>query len=179
MKNVILILISCFSIQLSATQVSITTNMGNIEVELYDKQSPETVENFLKYVDSNFYDDTIFHRVIPGFMAQGGGFTKDMERKKTRSPISYEGDNGLSNDRGTLSMARTANPDSATSQFFINFVHNINLNHSNYRAGYTVFGKVIEGMEIVDLMASKETTSVGPYRDVPVSQIIIETITRR
>jgi len=166
------------SLQINATQVSIITNMGNIDVELYDDKAPITVKNFLDYVDSDFYDETIFHRIIAGFMAQGGGFTTDMGRKPTKSSISYEGENGLSNDRGTLAMARTSNPDSATSQFFINFVHNTNLNHGAHKAGYAVFGKVIHGMNIVDEIASQATKSVGPYRDVPVTPIVIEQIVR-
>ena len=178
MKQIIIALLTFFSIHATATQVSIITNLGTIEVELYDEKSPLTVKNFLAYIDAGFYKETVFHRIIPGFMAQGGGFTKEMERKDTKKPVGYEGENGLSNDRGTLAMARTSNPDSATSQFFINYVHNINLNHDAYRPGYTVFGKVTQGMDIVDAMASQETGNVGPYKNVPLTPIIIEDIVR-
>lgn len=179
MKYAMIALFTFLSFHLHAQNVSIVTNLGDIEVELYETESPITVKNFLNYVDAGFYEGTIFHRVIPGFMAQGGGFTQAMEKKATNAPIDYEGENGLSNDRGTLAMARTSNPNSATSQFFINYVHNTNLNHGAYRPGYAVFGKVTKGMDIVDAMANQPTRNVGPYRNVPVTPIVIEKIVRK
>ncbi|TBR43138.1 peptidyl-prolyl cis-trans isomerase [Marinomonas agarivorans] len=177
MKHLILIACCFFAMHIHATQVSIITNLGDIEVQLYEEQAPLTVKNFLSYVDEGFYKETIFHRVIPGFMAQGGGFTKDMERKATKKPVPYEGKSSLSNDRGTLAMARTSDPNSATSQFFINYVNNIHLNHGS-RAGYAVFGKVTKGMDIVEAMAAEETGNVGPYRNVPLTPIVIQDIIR-
>ncbi|WP_236037158.1 peptidylprolyl isomerase [Marinomonas vulgaris] len=168
-----------FCTQLQATEVDIVTNQGTIRVDLNDEQAPRTVENFLRYADDGFYDNTIFHRVIRGFMTQGGGFTEDLERKSTRRAISYEGDNGLANNRGTLAMARTQNPDSATSQFFINQVDNTFLNHgARGGAGYTVFGKVISGMDVVDSISAVDTHTVGPYQNVPTTPVIIESVTR-
>jgi len=165
--------------QLHATEVDIVTNKGTIRVDLNDEAAPKTVENFLRYTDEGFYDNTIFHRVMRGFMVQGGGFTEDLERKDTHKAVIYEGNNGLANNRGTLAMARTQNPDSATSQFFINHVDNAFLNHgARGGAGYTVFGTVTSGMEVVDEIAASTTTSVGPYQNVPTTAIIIESITR-
>lgn len=168
----------CSSIQ--ATEVDIVTNQGKIRVDLKDEAAPKTVENFLRYVEEGFYENTIFHRVIRGFMIQGGGFTEDLGRKETHNPVMYEGDNGLANIRGTLAMARTQNPNSATSQFFINHVDNAFLNHGarNGGAGYTVFGEVISGMEVVDAIAASTTTTIGPYQNVPNTPVIIESITR-
>lgn len=177
--RIFLLLVALICLPAQATNVSIITNLGQIDIELFDEKAPKTVENFLAYVDSGFYANTIFHRVIPGFMAQGGGFTVDMDRKETNAPVIYEGENGLSNDRGTIAMARRSDPNSATSQFFINYSYNTNLNHSSRRAGYTVFGKVTAGMEIVDQMATIDTHTVGPYRDVPVTPIIITKIIRQ
>jgi Peptidyl-prolyl cis-trans isomerase (rotamase) - cyclophilin family len=137
------------------------------------------VANFLKYVDDGFYDGTIFHRVMKGFMIQGGGFTQDMGKKSTRPPVPYEGNNGLYNDRGTIAMARTQNANSATSQFFINQVTNPFLNHgARGGAGYTVFGDVIQGMDIIDNIADVSTHNVGPYSNVPKSPVIIEKVVR-
>lgn len=179
MKQLIcLLFITLSSMSAFATQVSITTNLGNIEVELYDNESPITVQNFLTYVDEGYYSDTIFHRVMPGFMVQGGGFTKDLVQKKSKKPIPYEGQNGLFNDRGTLAMARTSNPNSATSQFFINHVSNPFLNHGVNGYGYTVFGKVLNGMDVVDKIAAQRTGNVGPYQNVPQTPVIIKSITR-
>jgi peptidyl-prolyl cis-trans isomerase B (cyclophilin B) len=153
--------------------------MGNIEVELDSEKAPNTVKNFLQYVNSNFYDGTIFHRVIKGFMIQGGGFTKDMEQKKTLAPIAIESNNGLKNDRGTIAMARTSDPNSATSQFFINTKDNSFLNYSAPSMqgyGYTVFGKVIKGMDVVDKIESVKTASKGYMGNVPVNHLIIQKI---
>lgn len=162
-----------------ATEVDILTNKGSIRVDLNDEAAPKTVTNFLRYADEGFYNNTIFHRVIRGFMIQGGGFTEDLERKSTHKAVAYEGDNGLANNRGTLAMARTQDPNSATSQFFINQVDNTFLNDgARGAAGYTVFGKVISGMDIVDAISAVPTTSVGPYQNVPQSPVIIESIKR-
>jgi len=160
-------------------KVVIQTNMGNIEVELNSEKAPNTVKNFLQYVNSNYYDGTIFHRVIKGFMIQGGGFTKNMEQKKTLAPIATESNNGLKNDRGTVAMARTSDPNSATSQFFINTKNNDRLNYSAPTMqgyGYTVFGKVIKGMDVVEKIESVKTASRGYMGDVPVNSVIIEKI---
>jgi cyclophilin family peptidyl-prolyl cis-trans isomerase len=160
-------------------QVVIETNMGDIEVELYPDKAPNTVGNFLRYVGSRFYDGTIFHRVIYGFMIQGGGFTKEMEQKKTLDPIAIESSNGLKNDRGTIAMARTSDPNSATSQFFINTRNNSSLDYyaSTMRGyGYTVFGKVIKGMDVVDHIEMVNTGSKGYMDDVPVKPVMIEKI---
>lgn len=160
-------------------QIVIETNMGDIEVELYPDKAPNTVGNFLRYVDSRFYDGTIFHRVIYGFMIQGGGFTKEMEQKKTLDPIAIESSNGLKNDRGTIAMARTSDPNSATSQFFINTRNNSSLDYyaSTMRGyGYTVFGKVIKGMDVVDHIEMVNTGSKGYMDDVPVKPVMIEKI---
>ncbi|SBS26589.1 Peptidyl-prolyl cis-trans isomerase A precursor [Marinomonas spartinae] len=174
-----LILTSLCLLQANATEVDIQTNKGNIRVDLNDKAAPKTVKNFLNYVDQGFYNDTIFHRVIPGFMIQGGGFTKDLKQKATHAPIAYEGDNGLSNNRGTIAMARTQDPNSATSQFFINLKDNDFLNDgARGGPGYTVFGHVISGMTVVDDIANVSTKSVGPYRNVPTSPVIIKSIKR-
>jgi peptidyl-prolyl cis-trans isomerase A (cyclophilin A) len=149
------------------------TTKGKITIELYSDKAPVTVKNFLTYVNEGFYNGTVFHRVIPRFVVQGGGMTADMERKATHAPIVNEADNGLKNLRGTLSMARTNDPNSATSQFFINLVDNAALDKSESSAGYAVFGKVIRGMDIVDRIAGVETTTKGQYRDVPAQPITI------
>ncbi|NLQ16580.1 peptidyl-prolyl cis-trans isomerase [Marinomonas sp. M1K-6] len=168
-----------FCSQLQATEVDIVTNLGTIRVDLEDDAAPKTVANFLRYADEGFYEGTIFHRVIRGFMTQGGGFTEDLERKKTHKAVAYEGDNGLANNRGTLAMARTQDPNSATSQFFINQVDNVFLNHGvRGGAGYTVFGSVISGMDVVDAISAVSTSTVGPYQNVPTTPVIIESVTR-
>lgn len=156
--------------------VLLETTSGDILVELYPDKAPETVANFLKYVDNGFYNNTIFHRVIPGFMIQGGGLTARMQQKDTEAPIKNEADNGLKNDRGTIAMARTMDPHSATAQFFINLVDNDFLNFqapSDNGWGYCVFGKVTEGMDVVDKIAKVKTTTVGMYQDVPSDLVVI------
>ena len=159
-------------------QVEIKTNFGAVTVELYPEKAPKTVENFLQYVKSGFYKDAIFHRVIPGFMIQGGGFSKAMEQKPTRDPVGIESNNGLKNDAGTIAMARTQNPNSATAQFFINLSNNSFLNYTAPTVrgyGYTVFGKVIKGMDVVENIAKLPTGAGGPFpQDVPQQQVVIE-----
>ena len=163
-------------------KVSMQTNQGTITLELYQDKAPQTVENFLACVDSGFYEGTTFHRVIRGFMVQGGGYTEDMKKKPTRDPIQNEADNGLKNDRGTVAMARTGIPHSATAQFFINHKDNAFLNHTDKTPrgwGYTVFGKVAEGMEVVDAIAALPTGAKGPFRkDVPQTTVVIEKVAR-
>jgi len=156
-------------------RVKLQTTKGDIVIELDRDKAPVTVENFLRYVKEGFYDGTIFHRVKPGFMIQGGGLTPDMEKKTTHAPIVNEAGNGLSNDRGTIAMARTSNPNSATSQFFINHRNNARLNYAGpQNPGYAVFGKVTEGMDVVDAIASVKTTRKGFFSDVPAETILIE-----
>ena len=162
--------------------VVIETSLGSITAELYADKAPVTVSNILAYVDDKFYDGTIFHRVIKGFMIQGGGFTSQMKQKQTRGEIKNESDNGLTNDRGTLSMARRGDPDSATAQFFINHVDNAGLNKAFPRGdghGYAVFGKVTDGMDIVDKIAGVATGSVGPFQNVPLAPVEIKSIRRK
>ncbi|MCD8339894.1 MAG: peptidyl-prolyl cis-trans isomerase [Burkholderiales bacterium] len=158
-------------------QVAINTSEGTIVVDLDQKRAPKTVANFLKYVDSGFYNGTIFHRVIPGFMIQGGGFTPSMEQKKTNAPIGLEANNGLKNNVGTIAMARTDNPNSATSQFFINVKDNSALNATATNPGYAVFGKVVSGMDVVRKIERQPTTDKGFHSDVPVRPVIIKSIT--
>lgn len=155
--------------------VKLETSMGNIVIELNEQAAPITVKNFLGYVEEGFYDGTIFHRVMPGFMIQGGGLTAEMEEKQTREAIINEADNGLKNERGTIAMARKPHPDSATVQFFINHRDNGPLNYvENIEPGYAVFGKVIEGMDVVDAIASVNTTTRMGYNDVPVKAVVIK-----
>lgn len=150
------------------------TDLGEIHIEVAEDKAPVTAANFLDYVREGFYDGVIFHRVIPGFVIQGGGFDDDFQQKATRAPIVNESDNGLDNEHGTLSMARTNDPDSATSQFFINLADNEQLNHMGYRPGYAVFGRVVEGMDVVDAIAALPTGAAGPFRqDVPVETVRI------
>jgi len=151
------------------------TTLGSITIELYAVEAPVTVENFLGYVDAGFFDGTIFHRVIPGFVVQGGGFTPEMQKKPTREPITNEADNGLKNLRGTLSMARTSDINSATSQFFMNLVDNAFLDHGERDFGYAVFAAVKEGMDVVDRIAQVETGRHGPHEGVPVEPVAITT----
>lgn len=160
--------------------VKLSTNFGDVTLELNAEKAPITVANFLQYVESGFYDGVIFHRVIDGFMIQGGGFDVDMQQKKTKDEIKNEADNGLSNDNYTIAMARTSIPDSASSQFFINATNNDFLNHTAKTAsgwGYCVFGKVVEGMDVVDKIKKVKTTSKAGHRDVPVEAVIIEKAT--
>jgi len=157
------------------SMVVMHTNLGDIEIEVLADAAPKTAANFLQYVRDGFYDGTIFHRVIPGFVIQGGGFTADYQQKPTRDPIANESDNGLDNDRGTLSMARTSDPDSATSQFFVNLSDNPPLNARGGRPGYAVFAKVTDGMDVVDKIADVPTGPAGPFRqDVPQQTVTIE-----
>jgi cyclophilin family peptidyl-prolyl cis-trans isomerase len=149
------------------------TTKGHIEIELNRAMAPITVNNFVKYVTEGFFDGTIFHRVIPGFMIQGGGFTPDGTQKRTRQPIRLESKNGLKNTKGTIAMARTNNPDSATSQFFINLIDNSLLNASPGNHGYAVFGAVAAGMETVNTIADTKTTTRGPHADWPREDIVI------
>ncbi|MBN8727326.1 MAG: peptidyl-prolyl cis-trans isomerase [Xanthomonadales bacterium] len=157
-------------------KVQLVTSLGDITIELYPDKAPKSVENFLAYVDAGFYNGTIFHRVISDFMVQGGGFTKDLRQKPTRAAIPIESKNGLSNLRGTVAMARTADPNSATAQFFINTVDNPRLDYTSEDSpGYAVFGKVISGMAVVDKIRAVETGAQGPFRgDVPVTAVVIE-----
>lgn len=159
-----------------ATQVKVDTNMGAFVIELNAKAAPKTVENFLAYVKSGFYKNTLFHRVIPNFMIQGGGFVMGMEEKDTRAPIALESRNGLSNVRGTIAMARTNDPNSATSQFFINVRDNrfLDANQAQDGNGYAVFGKVVSGMSTVDAITRVKTHSVGYYDDVPIRDVVIK-----
>ena len=155
-------------------RVMLETSKGNIVVELYTDKAPLSVANFLQYVKSGFYNGVIFHRVMPDFMIQGGGFAPDMKKKPTKGPIKNESDNGLSNDRGTLAMARLGEPHSATSQFYINLKDNRGLNHSPRGWGYTVFGRVVEGMDVVDSIATVRTATKGQNEAVPVEPVIIK-----
>jgi peptidyl-prolyl cis-trans isomerase A (cyclophilin A) len=154
------------------------TSKGTFTVQLFHKQAPITVENFLRYADEGFYNGTIFHRVIAGFMIQGGGLTPDMQQKRGHAPIQNEATNGLKNKRGTLAMARTNEIHSATSQFFINVEDNDFLNHSPANYGYAVFGRVDSGMDVVDAIAAVQTGRYGIYDDVPLEPIVIESVTR-
>ena len=154
--------------------VKLETSMGNIVIELDAEAAPVTVKNFLGYVQGGFFDGTIFHRVIPGFMIQGGGFTEGLLRKETRDPIINEAGNGLKNGRGTIAMARTSDPDSATAQFFINHKDNDFLDYvENCNPGYAVFGKAIEGMDVLDAIASVKTSTQKGLDDVPVEPVTI------
>ncbi len=158
------------------TKVKLTTTLGEFTIQLNSEKAPLSSENFLTYVKQGFYDGTIFHRIIPGFMAQGGGFDAKFNQKQTLAPIKNEADNGLVNARGTVAMARTNDPNSATAQFFVNYKDNTFLNHTGKNAsgwGYAVFAEVVEGMDVVDAMAKQATGSRGPYQDVPTVDIVI------
>ncbi len=181
MKRILFLLLALVSLAVQAQdnpRVVLHTNQGDITLELYPDKAPKTVENFLQYVRDGFYDGTIFHRVISNFMIQGGGYTQDYKRKRTRAPIPNEANNGLSNLRGTIAMARTADPHSATAQFFINVVDNKFL---DYRApttrgwGYCVFGRVVDGMDVVDKIRRIPTGPAGPFaKDAPRIPVVIE-----
>jgi peptidyl-prolyl cis-trans isomerase A (cyclophilin A) len=155
--------------------VTLDTSLGVIKIALDREKAPKTVDNFLKYVESKHYDGSIFHRVIPGFMIQGGGMTADMKEKATRPPVVNEAKNGLRNSRGTIAMARTADPNSATAQFFINVKDNHSLDFGISGAGYAVFGKVLEGMDVVDKIVAVPTSSKGMHQNVPVTPVVIKT----
>ncbi|MFC1695288.1 peptidylprolyl isomerase [Pseudomonadota bacterium] len=180
-----IVLVACtlFAQNLAAAgnpQAVIHTSMGDIQLILYADKAPVSVENFINYAQSGFYDGTIFHRVIEGFMIQGGGFTADMQKKTPGEPIQNEAANGLSNTRGTLAMARTNHPHSATAQFFINVQDNSNLDYTGQNSsrdwGYAVFGQVISGMKVVDRIRFVETATQGQYSDVPVEPVTIDNI---
>jgi len=160
--------------------VNLETNYGQIVLELDDQAAPNTVANFVNYVNAGHYNGTVFHRVIPGFMVQGGGFEPGLKQKPTQAPIQNEATNGLKNDKYTVAMARTNDPHSATAQFFINVSDNAFLNHTAPQGqgwGYAVFGKVAEGTEVVDKIAAVSTGNAGPHQDVPVDDVIIESAT--
>jgi len=168
----------CVTAQAANPQVELQTNQGTIVIELYPDKAPATVENFLRYVNAGYYNGTIFHRVIPGFMIQGGGYNKAYDKKQTDKPVRNEADNGLKNEIGTVAMARTNDPHSATSQFFINVANNGFLDYRSPTTrgyGYTVFGKVIKGMGVVNGVANTPTSAAGPFRkDVPVDMVTIQ-----
>ena len=154
------------------------TTLGDFTVELFDKEAPLSVANFLHYIDAGFFDGTIFHRIVPGFVIQGGGFTEDMSQKRTQPPVKNEADNGLKNERGTLSMARTNDVNSATSQFFVNLKDNDFLDHSRGNFGYAVFARVTAGMDVVDKIAAVETGRTRGFDDVPVEAVIMKSVRR-
>lgn len=161
-----------------APHVVLTTSFGDVEIELNQDKAPVSTQNFLKYVDSSFYNNTIFHRVIPGFMVQGGGFTAQMQQKSTNDPIKNEADNGLHNVRGTVAMARTSDVNSATSQFFINVKDNAMLDHGARDYGYAVFGTVVKGMDVVDQIVNSPAGNKNGMQNVPLDPILIKTAKR-
>jgi cyclophilin family peptidyl-prolyl cis-trans isomerase len=184
-KLATVVLLTCISLPLTVAaqgnpQAVIHTSMGDIRLELYPAKAPLSVQNFINYANNGFYDGTIFHRVISNFMIQGGGFTPDMQKKITGEAIQNEATNGLSNIRGTIAMARTGDPHSATAQFFINVQDNMNLDYSGQSSsrewGYTVFGRVIGGMEVVEKIRFVETTNQGPLSNVPTEPVVIESV---
>lgn len=166
-----------------STTVVVETDQGTIEIELEDEKAPKSVANFLQYVDDKHYEGTIFHRVIPGFMAQGGGYDTKYDKKPVRDPVENEADNGLKNLRGTVAMARTSEPNSATAQFFVNVKDNGFLDHTGKNStgwGYAVFGKVTSGMDVVDKIVAVTTGPKGPFaKDAPVENITIKSVTRK
>lgn len=168
---------SAYAAESKNPEVVLETTLGNIKIELFQKEAPLSVKNFLEYAKSGFYSGTSFHRVIPGFMIQGGGLSADLVPKQTNAPIKNEAGNGLKNDRGTVAMARTGYPDSATSQFFINVVNNNGLNRPNPDGyGYAVFGKVISGMDVVDKIAATPTGMMKGFADVPKTPVVIKSV---
>lgn len=182
MKILVSLIVLMFTLSVFAKNpvVVMETNNGTIEIELDEAKAPVTVKNFLSYVDSKFYNGTIFHRVINNFMIQGGGFDEKMVEKKTKAPIKNEGQNGLRNDTGTIAMARTGDPNSATAQFFINVNDNTSLNYPSPDGhGYAVFGKVISGMHVVNRIKLVKTGSMNGYQDVPMDAVIIKTVSRK
>ncbi|MEK6594750.1 MAG: peptidylprolyl isomerase [Pseudomonadota bacterium] len=175
-----LALLASFNLAAANPQVELKTNMGSITLELYTDKAPQSVENFLQYVKDGHYNGTVFHRVIPNFMVQGGGFTPDFQQKTTRSPIKNEAGNGVKNTLGTVAMARTSDPHSATAQFFINTADNAFLDFTaptQQGYGYTVFGKVVKGMEVVEKIARVATGNRPPHSDVPLKPLVIERAT--
>jgi peptidyl-prolyl cis-trans isomerase A (cyclophilin A) len=154
------------------------TNLGDFTIEFFEKEAPLSVANFTSYIDEGYFDGTIFHRIVPGFVIQGGGFTEDMTQKKTKTPVKNEADNGLKNSRGTLSMARTNDINSATSQFFVNLKDNDFLDHSRGNFGYAVFAKVTEGMDVIDKIAAVATGRKKGFDDVPVEAVTMKSVRR-
>jgi peptidyl-prolyl cis-trans isomerase A (cyclophilin A) len=152
------------------------TTLGNFTIEFFEKEAPVTVANFLKYIGDGFFDGTIFHRVVPGFVIQGGGFTEDMSQKKTLAPVKNEADNGLKNKRGSLSMARTSDVNSATSQFFVNLKDNDFLDHQRGNFGYAVFARVTEGMDVIDKIAAVKTGKRRGFDDVPLAAVVMTSV---
>lgn len=171
---VVVALLCCGTLAAENPIVVLETSKGVVKLELLPEQAPKTVANFLTYVDAGFYDDTVFHRVMPKFVVQGGGFTPELEWKPTLKPVPIETKNGMANDRGTVAMARQAGEDTATSQFFINLDDNEKLNRSAHAYGYTVFGRVVEGMAVVDRIARVQTSLRGQMRDVPILPVFLE-----
>jgi peptidyl-prolyl cis-trans isomerase A (cyclophilin A) len=158
-------------------QLEVKTSQGTLVIELYQDKAPKTVENFLQYAKDNFFNGTVFHRVIPGFMIQGGGFTPDLKQKETRAQIQNEAKNGLKNETGTLAMARTNDPHSASAQFFINLKDNSFLDYPGRDGwGYAVFGKVVQGMDVVQKIAAVPTSNAGPHQNVPTTPVLIESV---
>ena len=182
MKIILTVILGCMlqvGVFANLTLVEIATNKGNIVIELNKKRAPGTVKNFLKYVDEGFYDGTVFHRVIDGFMIQGGGFEADLSKRDTRKPIFNESKNKLSNVVGTIAMARTSDPHSATAQFYINVANNTFLNYaSDAKPGYCVFGRVLEGMGVVQQIKKVETETKNRFQNVPVDAVVIKRIRR-
>ncbi|RLJ19720.1 peptidylprolyl isomerase [bacterium endosymbiont of Escarpia laminata] len=180
LKTLLTLLLSGIFANIAAAEtvrVKMVTSQGDILLALDREKAPKTVDNFVQYAEDGFFNGTIFHRIIKGFMIQGGGFTSDMDKKETRSPVSNEAKNGLKNKRGSIAMARTSNPHSATAQFFINHKDNSSLDYPNPDGwGYAVFGEVIEGMDVVDSIASQPTGFKSGMRDVPTTPIIIEKV---
>ena len=175
----LLTLLLAITVQAGELKVLMKTSKGDMEIALDADKAPKTVENFLRYVDEGFYDGTIFHRVISGFMIQGGGYTADMRKKPTHEPVVNEAKNGLKNKRGTIAMARTSDPHSATSQFFINVKDNDFLDYPGQDGwGYTVFGRVTRGLDVLDAIAGVPTTVKNGMRDVPVETVVIESVKR-
>ncbi len=180
MRHLLLALFSFFllaSVHAANPQLEVKTSQGTLTIELYPEKAPKTVENFLQYAKDGFFNGTVFHRVIPGFMIQGGGMTPDLREKATRSPIPNEAKNGLRNEPGSLAMARTSDPHSASAQFFINLKDNGFLDYPSRDGwGYAVFGKVVQGFEIVEKIAKVPTGNAGPHRDVPTTPVVIESV---
>ena len=170
-------LLSSFAAFAANPQLEVKTSLGTISIELYEDKAPKSVENFLQYAKDDFYNGTVFHRVIPGFMIQGGGFTPEMKQKDVRAPIQNEARNGLKNQTGTLAMARTGDPHSATAQFFINLKDNSFLDYPSRDGwGYAVFGKVTQGFDIVQKIAMVPTGNAGPHQNVPNTPVVIESV---